>query len=280
MLPTKEIFDILSGLVGRVGVYLEDLESGEVFAINPELVFPSASTIKIPIHAVILMNVEAGRLSLSDIADITPSNRVGGTGVLKELNPNIRLTIKDLATLMIILSDNIATNQLIDLAGMDRVNAFCKDLGMNNTVLQRKMMDLEAARAGRDNFTTAGDMGLLLKLLAEGKVVSTEVSDAIVDTMKCQLLRNKLPALLPAVPAYAPTSDQDKVAPGTVVVANKTGDLFHLQHDVGILYLPDKTYVLAILTDKLSSDAAGVRAINKISLAVYNALANESDSLS
>jgi len=256
MFPEKEIFALLGQLEGRSAVYLEDLSQGELFTINPERVFPSASTIKIPLLAAVLKAAEAGKFGLDDEVSIDPANRVGGCGVLSELNPNLRPTIRDLATLMIIQSDNAATNQLIDLAGMAAVNTLAAELGLKNTVLQRKMMDFEAARAGRNNLTSAGDLGRLLKLLVEGKVVGAAASATIIDIMKRQQLRNKLPAYLPE----------------DVVIAHKTGDLDRLEHDAGIFFLPERSYILVVLTDQLSTNAAGVETIARISEVVYRAL--------
>ncbi len=121
------------------------------------------------------------------------------------------------------------------------------------------MMDRTAAKAGRDNFTSAQDMGLLLQLLAKGQVVNEEASTKIIDIMKKQQLRNKLPSQLPR----------------EVIVAHKTGDLDFLEHDVGIFFLPERTYILAILTDKLSSNAAGAQAIADVSRIVYETLREE-----
>lgn len=247
---------MLGQLEGKVAVYLEDLTGGELFTVNPERVFPSASTIKIPLLAAVLKAAEAGKFSLNDEVAIAPSNRVGGAGVLGELNPDLRLTIRDLATLMIIQSDNTATNQLIDLVGAEAVNALCRELGLKHTVLQRKMMDFEAACAGYENLTSAGDLGLLLKLLYEGKVVSPTASATIIDLMKRQQHRNKLPAYLPK----------------DVVVAHKTGDLDGLEHDAGIIFLPGRPYVLVVLTADLATNSAGVEAIARISEVVYRAL--------
>lgn len=256
MFPEREVFSVLGSLEGKVAMYLEDLTGGETFTVNPERVFPSASTIKIPLLAAVLKAAEAGKFSLNDQVAIASSNRVGGAGVLGELNPNLRPTVRDLATLMIIQSDNTATNQLIDLVGTEAVNALCRELGLKHTVLQRKMMDFEAARAGRNNFTSAGDLGLLLKLLYEGKVVGPAASATIIDIMKRQQLRNKLPAYLPK----------------DVVVAHKTGDLDGLEHDAGIIFLPGRPYILVVLTADLAANSAGVEAIARISEVVYRAL--------
>src|SRR5690606_20744534 len=144
----------------------------------------------------------------------------------------------------------------IDLVGMDRVNGFARELGLEQTRLQRKMMDSEAVKAGRDNFTSPRDTGKLLRLLVEGKVVNKEASENMLDIMKRQQLRNKLPALLPE----------------DVVIAHKTGDLHLLEHDVGVFFLPERTYILAIFTNKLATNAAGVSLINQVSRLVYDTL--------
>ncbi|HHY36864.1 MAG TPA: serine hydrolase [Firmicutes bacterium] len=233
MLPERQILELLGTLEGEVGLYLEDLATGETFTVNPDRVFPSASVIKIPILAALFALAEEGKVDLAGEITIKPENRVGGCGVLSELNPGLKPTVLDVATLMIIQSDNAATNELIDLVGMDRVNGFAGELGLEQTRLQRKMMDSEAVKQGRDNFTSPRDIGRLLRLLVEGKVVSREASAKMLDIMKRQQLRNKLPALLPE----------------DVIIAHKTGDLNRLEHDVGVFFLPEHTYILAIFTN-------------------------------
>lgn len=259
MLPGNAILSVLDCLEGEVGLYLEDVTVGDKLAVNPNQIFPSASIIKIPILAALFKAAAEGKVDLNAKTTLKAENRVGGGGVLTELSIKLRPTVLDLATLMIIVSDNAATNELIDLVGMDQVNDLVRKLGLKQTVLQRKMMDRTAAKAGRDNFTSAQDMGLLLQLLAKGQVVNEEASTKIIDIMKKQQLRNKLPSQLPR----------------EVIVAHKTGDLDFLEHDVGIFFLPERTYILAILTDKLSSNAAGAQAIADVSRIVYETLREE-----
>ncbi len=256
MLPERRILKTLGRLEGKVGLYLEDVNSGELFTVNPERAFPAASTIKIPILAALFKRAAEGKLNLTAELSLTPKNRVGGSGVLSELNPKLRPTVLDLAILMIIQSDNAATNELIDLVGMEPVNVLIQSLGLKQTVLHRKMMDTVAAQSGRDNFTSARDMGLLLRLLVNGQVVSKDVSARIIDIMKRQQLGNKLPSLLPE----------------EITVAHKTGDLYLLEHDVGIFFLPERTYILAMLTNKLTTNADGARCIAEVSRIVYEKL--------
>jgi beta-lactamase class A len=256
LLPEKQILGILGACDGEVGLYLEDVVTGELFTVNQDRVFPSASVIKIPILAALFNLAGQGKVNLAAEITIKPENRVGGCGVLSELNPGLRPTVLDVATLMIIQSDNAATNELIDLVGMDTVNDFARALGLQHTLLQRKMMDGEAVKEGRDNFTCPRDIGRLLRSLVEGKVVSREASVKMLEIMKRQQLRNKLPALLPE----------------DVTIAHKTGDLDRLEHDVGVFFLPERTYILAMFTNKLSSNMAGIEVINRVSRVVYDAL--------
>ena len=118
MLPERQILGILGDCDGEVGLYLEDVVTGELFTVNQDRVFPSASVIKIPILAALFNLAGQDKVNLTAEITIKPENRVGGCGVLSELNPNLRLTVLDVATLMIIQSDNAATNELIDLVGL------------------------------------------------------------------------------------------------------------------------------------------------------------------
>lgn len=272
-IPQKEIYQLLSGLDGTVGLYIHVLDSGEVFQINPDTVFPSASVIKIPMLALLLRDVQEGRVDWTARRTISPANRVGGTGILCELEPDYTPTVETLAKLMIVLSDNIATNEIMDIVGIDRVNAFCQEMGCPNTVLMRKMLDFEAIRQGKNNYMTAGEAGRLLVRIARGEFVNPDVSQTIVSIMERQQCRGKLPALIPAVPSYAPEEDKKHLKPDTVLVANKTGELSGIQHDVGIFTLPDgRRYVIAAFSGQLADDAQGIRAIGQISRTVYLAL--------
>jgi beta-lactamase class A len=269
-MPAKEIFRILSGLDGDAGLYAEDIETGETLTVNPDRVFPSASVIKLPLLSLLLEDGRDGRVDLERPAPIEPRNRVGGTGILRELPENLSLPLSSLAKLMIVLSDNVATNAIIDAVGMDRVNGHCRERGLTATSLQRKMMDFDAIGKGRNNYTSAGDIGKMLALVSRGEWTSPEISSAIVKFMAGQQLRSKLPALLPVEEAA-----EGRPSPGKVCVANKTGDLDRIQHDVGVFTLPDgRRYVIAMLTAGLSSDREGIAAIAEVSLAVYRALSD------
>ena len=272
-IPSKEILSILSGLEGDVGLYIEDTQTKETFTINPGRVFPSASVIKLPLLALLLEDAQRGRVDLESPIGIAPENRVGGTGILSEMPENITLPLSCYAKLMIILSDNAATNTVIDAVEMGRLNAFCRERGMPDTRLQRKMMDFDALARGFNNYTSAADIGKMLGLLAEGKWETPQLSSAIVGCLASQQLRSKLPALIPAQPIYTITEDRSVPPAGKVYVANKTGELPGIQHDVGIFTLPDRRrYVIAMLTSGLSEDRAGIEAIGKVSLAVYRAM--------
>ena len=126
-IPQNEIYRILSGLAGTVGLYVEDCQSGEIFTINPEHVFPSASVIKVPMLALLMRDAQQGLVDLDAPRTIDPRNRVGGTGILCELGTDYTPSLRDLAKLMIVLSDNIATNEIMDVIGMERFNSFCRE---------------------------------------------------------------------------------------------------------------------------------------------------------
>ncbi len=272
-LPRRAIFELLSELEGSVGLFIQDLDSGETLEIDPERVFPSASVIKIPMLALLLRDVQQGRVDWTARRRIDPANRVGGTGILCELNPDYEPTVEELATLMIVLSDNIATNEIMDIVGIERVNEFCRELGCPNTRLMRKMLDFEAIKKGYNNYMCAGETGRLLVRIANEEFVNAEASRMIMRIMERQQCRNKLPALLPTIPNYASEEVKRNIQDGSVLVANKTGELVGIQHDVGIFTLPgNRRYVMAVFTGDLASDAAGIQTIAKLSRIVYDAL--------
>lgn len=239
---------------GNVSVFVKNLRTNQVIKINEKKVFPSASTIKLVIMSELLNKVNEGLLNLEDTIVLKEDMKTGGDGVLKELNYGHRFTLREIMTLMVIISDNMATNILIDLLGMADINKIIVKLGLENTRLQRKMMDSLAVREGRENFITSEDAAYLLELIYDGKCVSREYSDLMLEVLKKQQVRGRL----------------DLYLPEEIMVAHKTGDLDNLEHDVGIVYLPDVEYIICVLTNEVQTNKDGREIIGKISKMVYD----------
>lgn len=201
---------------------------------------PAASTIKVPILLAALGEVAAGRMAL-DRPIAIPERRVAGSGVLQALPGVHELTLADLLTLMIIVSDNTATNAVINLIGMERVNAWCTEIGLTTTVLRRFMMDTVARRQGVENTTSAFDQASCLQTLAGQHLLTHELRDFAVATLSQQQFNDDLPSLLP----------------DEVVLAHKTGGLPDVRHDVGIVTgTDDRRAVVAVLISGLRDPVA------------------------
>lgn len=270
-IPVKEIHQILSEYDGEVGLYIEDCQTGESFAVNGEKMFPSASTIKVPMLVLLLKDAREGLVDLDAQREIAEENRVGGSGVICALDRRFAPTLRDMAKLMIVLSDNVATNEIMDVIGMERFNQFWKDWGCGSTRLMRKMMDKEAVRAGRNNYISASDAGKILVAIAKNEMVDADVSREAFTIMTGQQLQSRFPLLLPLTGGHGPNGE---VAEGKVLVANKTGSMAGSYHDIGIFELPGhRRYVIAMLTNGFARAADATTAMNRVSLAVYNGLA-------
>jgi beta-lactamase class A len=203
----------------------------------------AASTIKVPILAAALDEVKAGRLDLAQPSAIPPQ-RTGGSGVLQALPYLHTLTLADLLTLMIIVSDNTATNVVIDLIGMERINQFCADAGLNGTVLRRKMMDAEAVRLGLENTTTAHDQARLLDAIAWRNLLPAPLRAFALQALERQQFNDGLPSLLP----------------DEVIVAHKTGELPGVRHDVGVITGTNgRQAVVAVLLSDVDAEPLELR---------------------
>jgi beta-lactamase class A len=242
---------VASRLDGLVGYTIIDLTSGERIERLPAHVFPTASSIKIAILFELFKQADEGRLSLDAAVPWNASHAVGGSGVLFELT-SPTLSLRDYATLMIVLSDNTATNVLIDRVGMDAVNARMKSLDLSTIVLRRKMMDLKAAVAGRENVATPADLAELLVAISKGDGLTPSSRDALLAILK----KEKSSPMLRGIPEG-------------VEVASKPGDLDGVRADAGIVYVPNRPYVFVAMAGWLRDDSDGERAIEDLSRACY-----------
>jgi beta-lactamase class A len=227
------LVELLNPSTGVVALAATHVESGRTWRHNEHLRLPSASLIKLPILAAFWETVEAGRLDPGARVSVSAEAlSVEGTGVLKALAPGLQPTWSDLATLMVSVSDNVATNMIIERLGMDVVQGWIDRTGLAETRLERRMMDREAMRAGRGNWTSAADVETVLTAIAAGRCVSAEASRAMRRALEAQQIQDRLPRRIEA---------------GTSV-ANKTGNFADVVHDAGILARSGTTLVIAALT--------------------------------
>ncbi len=234
---------ITSKVDGVVGYEIVDLTSNDRIAHLERETFPTASAIKLAIVYELFKQAGEGRIRLDDTLTLDRSKAVGGSGVLVHMGTPT-LSIRDYATLMVTLSDNTATNVLIDRLGMADITKRMQQLGLTATKLRRHMMDGAAARRGDENVSTPNELVTLLKNLHG-------MSDAIalLKLPKENRLRRGLP-------------------PG-VESADKSGELDGVRVDAGIVFLKNRPYVFSVMATYLKDEDEGERAITEMSRAAY-----------
>jgi beta-lactamase class A len=247
------ISDVDHGLDGVLGVAILDLSSGQKFLLHSDDVFPQASSIKVAVLAELYRQAQAGKLKLTDLYTVQATDLVPDSTIMGGLTPGVtRITLRDLATMMIAVSDNSATNVLIDRVGMENVNALMDSLGLAHTRLRRKMMDLKAASEGRENISTPAEMMTLLEDLYRGKVLNKEMTAdffVMLSTPKNSFIPRDLPEGLK--------------------IANKPGELEGVRNDSGVVFVENRPYVICVMTTYLHRERDGEEAIAKISAAAY-----------
>ncbi len=246
-------------LNGTMGVVLLDLTDGRAFRENADQVFAQASSIKVAILAELYRQEQQsnegvkGKARLSDPNTVDAKDIVDGSAIMSGLTPGVtRVTNRDLATFMVAVSDNSATNVLIDRLDMQNVNVLLDSLGLHQTRLQRKMMDVKAAAEGRENISTPNEMTALFRALYEKKVLNDALTK---DFFK--------------VLGTPKQSDIPRYIPEDVVCANKPGELEGVRNDVGIVFVPGRPFVVVVMTAYLERERDGDDAIAKIAGAAY-----------
>jgi beta-lactamase class A len=247
------INDVDRNLDGVAGVAILDLATGQKFLLHADEVFPQASSIKIAVLTELYLLAQQKKLSLGELYTVQSSDIVSGSGIMMGMTPGVtRLTLRDLAILMVAVSDNSAANVLIDRVGMENVNAELDSLGLTHSRLRRKMMDLKAAGEGKENISTPREMMSLLENLYSGKVLSKDFTEdffKVLSTPKESWIPRDLPEDLR--------------------VANKPGSLEGVRNDSGVVFTGNHPYVLCVMTAYLRHERDGEEAITRISLDAY-----------
>lgn len=221
---------LIAGFPGVAGVAVKELTDGQTLALNADEIFPTASTIKIHVLLQLLARAEAGEVDLQQRIAVPPESHVLGSGVLAYLQGPVELTLLDIAILMIIASDNTATNLCIDAAGLEATNALIQRLGLPQTQLRRKMMDHIAAVREQENVATPNELVKIFELLHQGEPAPWVAQQALA------ILKKPKHGFI------------DRALPDTITVANKPGWVEGAMCDAALVYLPRRPYAVALMT--------------------------------
>ena len=290
----EQIRTLISNITGsgvEVGMYAMHFGSQREIGVNAETRFPTASTIKVPILFALYRKAAAGEIDLTQRIPITEQHRVAGSGVLQDLDPGLALTLRDLATLMITVSDNQATDMLYETLGGAYIQEVATEIGMAETRAPRTIramlydmigmdesntehnyeMNRELLRTGQrnsagwslgtgadNNVSSPRDMVTLLTRIHQGEDPSPAACEAMIDILKRQKFNTILPLLLPS----------------EIEIAHKTGSLHGVRNDVGIVYASQESggpYAVAVMSRNMDDVIAGARTLADISRAVWDA---------
>jgi beta-lactamase class A len=227
---------------GKVYIFAKNLDTGETYSLAADERVKTASTIKIAVMIEAFARVSEGKAKWTDDLVSTKEKRVSGSGILGELSDGLHLTFRDAVNLMMLLSDNTATNLVLDVLTTDAVNARMESLGIKNIKILRKVGSGGDSTAGKDlankpfglGFSTMRDMVTLMEKLERGEVINPTVSKEMIELMKREQGRNAIGRSLPDLP-----------------MASKYGALDHLRSAVGIIYSKNGRIAMAITCDEM-----------------------------
>ncbi|MCC6314775.1 MAG: serine hydrolase [Thermomicrobiales bacterium] len=262
---------------GTAGVAARRLDTGEEIRVNADAATATASTIKVPILIELFRQIEAGQHRLDDRLAVSEATMAPGSGILRELSLGVELSLRDLATLMIVVSDNTATNMLIDLVGMERVNATMSALGFPHTQLRRRL-DFPAIGHDARNLavTTPADLAGIMTALATDAILTPTNCAAILDIMRRQHYVDLAPRYLP----YFPYGPELGYPDNGLRIANKTGGWRGMRADMALIEWPRADggvtrYAIGISTEgdpdtRFWAENAGDRLIGRVSRLIFD----------
>ena len=241
-------------LDGVLGVAIMDLTDGHTLLWHADDVYPTASSIKIAVLAELYRQAQEGKLKLTDLYTVRKEDDVPDSSIFNGLTFGVtQITLRDLATMMIAVSDNSATNVLIDKVGMENVNAMLAAQGLKQTKLRRKMMDLNAAKQGRENIATPRELMTLLAHIYQGKLLNRENTDAFFKML--------------ATSKHSPIR---QAVPEAVVSADKPGELEGVRNDSGIVFAQNRPFVISVMTTYDRDEDAANASIGRLAGAAYS----------
>lgn len=253
---------------GGVSLFAKNLDTGASYSYGGDRPVRTASTIKVAVMVEAFARVAEGRAKWTDELVLAKEKKVSGSGILAELSDGLKISLRDAVTLMMTLSDNTATNMVVDRVTADAVNARMASLGLKETRLMRRVGGGGESEEGKKDEnkrfglgrTSPREMVLLMEKLERGEVVSPEVSKEMIELMRREQNRQGIGRTL-----------------WRVRKATKSGALDALRSDVGIFYTPKGRIAMAVTTDDMpevewSQDNPGLLVMSRLSLILIDGL--------
>lgn len=253
MKTEKQIQEVIDSSPAITGLAVIDLTSGESFGKNENMVFPTASAIKVAILMEVFKQASEKKFALGDMRTIEPGNTVGGSGILKDLPDPVLMSIHNLCVFMMLLSDNTATNTLIDLVTLKKINTTLQSLGFKNTRVQRKMIDVAASARGDENIASPAEAAKIMQLLFKGDFISKTTSSDILSLMSRKDREDSRLA---------------KGLPANVPIIFKPGLLTGVSTEWAIINLKERPYAVAIM-ENYKQDGVAKDIMEKVSGLLY-----------
>ena len=257
-----ELERIVAAYEGVAGLHVIDLTSGDRFAVNDDLIFPQASSIKVPILLEFFRRAESDPEIRRKRVVMSDDVRTGGSGVLRVLTDGgSALSLEDYAIYMIVHSDNTATNVLIDELGMDAINQLSARLGAPRTKLQRKMIRPEESARGNENLSTPIDAATIMARIAS--------CDLPMRRPACARVREIL-EIYKGGPVRAPV-------PRQIPIAFKPGGITGVATVWALVGLPDRPYVLSVMSNYGGNGGAVIEAVSALTYDYFSRLSGVTD---
>lgn len=256
----KEIKRYLDTRQGAYSFYFEDLNSGYTYGLDETVQMTSASCIKVPIAIALFKEVENDKIDLNLKIMINKEDMVDGSGIIYEFDER-EYSIKELLLAMLIQSDNTATNKLIDILSIDRINELISEMGLIDTSLNRKIRDVILREKGIQNSSTSLDLSNCLKLLYNKSYLNEVHSNLLIKILCRQQVRNK-------IPFYIPKKEW-------INIANKSGSLPGVENDSALFMISKGNFVFTVMSKNLPNNVYGLVTISKASKMMWDIVDKE-----
>jgi beta-lactamase class A len=236
---TQSALELIASRAGGVlAVAALDLTSGESFDVRGDLVFPQGSAIKIPIMMEVWKQVSEGRFRFTDKQPVVKRLMVGGSGALQFFGDSTsELSVRDLVVLMIWISDNTATNMLIDMVGMERINKTMASLGLKQTRVQRRMINEAASARNEENLSTPSEAVQIMKVLYDGSFLNRQACDEMLEILK-----------------FPKSGGFNRGLPSGVQIAFKPGGIAGVSTEWAIVYAERRPFAVAVMQNYVARD--------------------------